>query len=1281
MSQNIIELIDENVNEYNNNNIVLIDEIDKEEEINYIANDLTNIINNFDNDILFNKLTINKLDSLDNNFFRNFINLNENDNDCYNTVSNLFGELYSDLNINYLINITSDEEKEKNMMDTKNDSFENTDNNLKAKTPIEKDLDFLISYSETLLNILFNGKIRNVNIYYALFYLYFYICSYPEVDEQYINYVTFYSVLLKYFPVTLSVELDDENKYFQNNVFNLLDDILTGRSDENYIFEKFYDLIGLDEMPELPSAFSEVKAYSRMPTPQPEYSGSEWATSEDEGKYESEDEDVIGNQVNVAEGLKKIPPYTSPEELGKRKREEDDEDYKNMKGGSCEYKTNKMSLMALKFLFEWDHDFGPHRAMDATISYGAPNFYDPNNIFNIIQNQWREQVEQWSNKENNNINTSIDKELFDALNGANKHDEPTYISLVVNNLVKYCSDQISDYLYIPVVTIKWKKSEEYDINQFLSDVNKYYGGKRMFVKIDDELSEEIHLFITSDMTPTNDIPPNQLGFYMEDMSVENLPVALCYGRRGLYEVFDQTINSQGNNLNSIEFFSDMQKNAQFKETLEVTKDDNKQLETPAKLIDPITRGSFNLINGNISINDNNINDEQKSVLNVGIKTATIYAINNLFYFWGNVKNSIVDYTLLEQGDNKTNGIEFITQDNQNLTWVSGESTVNFICGAIINYYKTKNVNSDIYRNIYNIAGYLCNSNDTNPNDYPKIFITVLSFLKSCGDEMQRLTCECMNFMVENKNIEHIIEFLPETIEGVPVTGDKLKQLGEQLKGINDQKEIMFLSRDRVLIGKSLQDDTALLSFLQSPHDAFEEVADFYVNMNSVTLIKTGIMSNRKNSIMNVRPETIIANNNNQIDKLINRLINKLVVDNDTNYTTERQSLIGYLNSNNFEQNNDLLIEQQKIVIGILTGVILPFEYYDKNNNNNNNNNNITDFIIDSEINSSISKTINGDTINSIKLYNGRVPKSVKLIVNIIENAIGFGKANVYNDNHVISKLTEANIKAHELAQNKINYYNDLLNNIEENDQINNLQQDLQVLIQPFINICKNKKTEAQTIYSSCGEKIETKKNTFLEKLSSQIKTRYNLLVKSESKSRGTQKVDYSGKVSNLNDELYILNSNIKESEKKEMTFNEIKQQLEAKLRFNEQQLKEKKTQQPKMFIRDQIKQFKNTLKQTLKDAKETSKTLALLTSQKEKIEKDISVKAKIFTSENAKNLLNGISSFFNSKTSRGGKTRKNKRKHYKTKKHNKKNNKSCCRKTKNNRKNHLKKHNKTKIKK
>ena len=597
-----------------------------------------------------------------------------------------------------------------------------------------------------------------------------------------------------------------------------------------------------------------------------------------------------------------------------------------MKGGSCKHIDLRNELLFIKFLFEWSHDFGPNRAavyINGDYTYEdqlqfIPDFYRENGIFQQIVKGWKHVIEKSNKNIDRNYKESdieVDKNIFDRLSDKNiHHEESTYIYNIIDALVTYCSNIKDDLLYIPVAEFTCKTSQKQnnsgpipkDTIDFFTNIFKYYNNQRMFIKGDDTNSN-IHLSITSDNTPTVEVPTNiNFGYNMQDMNLDPMSIALISKRNELYKSYDELLtNTNPNDINAFitKIFSSFK--TETASIINTAKKD--EIKTVAKMLDPLPSGKFSvtkieekeIIAQDFFTSESNIwSDDNKIVLDDTLNISTIYGINQLLNVWIDNKVVVKGFTYITSTTISNNmlieAIKFIANtsgqsssstDINSFDWYYGDCTVNVVCGALINVsfnmiesglkYDTilnesniaKIINAESrfakkvatlkyqkckeqWSHIYLIAKFIMFHPNFRTDYFGKTvqtFLMIISYLKSCGDEYQRLTCESINYLINN-DYSYLVSSLPDYYK------TNLQNIGDKLKNIGNFSNIFFLTKDRILIGESIEKNTPLFTNLKTPHDAFyddESLAnDFYKKSDDIKgsyLSKKGIglMSNRR----------------------------------------------------------------------------------------------------------------------------------------------------------------------------------------------------------------------------------------------------------------------------------------------------------------------------------------------------------------------------------------------------------------------------------------------------
>jgi hypothetical protein len=627
------------------------------------------------------------------------------------------------------------------------------------------------------------------------------------------------------------------------------------------------------------------------------------------------------------------------------------------KGGSCKHIDLRNELLFVKFLFEWSHDFGVNRALsyvnsDYTIESKQltfiPNFYTENGIFQQITKGWESVIDKRKQNIQNdyaNADIEVDKNIFDRLTEQNiKHEESTYVYNIIDALITYCSNIKDDLFYIPIVELTCKPKEEKYMKEFFTNVIKYYNSQRMFIKPDDTKTN-VHLSITSDNN--NDIPEHvSFGYNMQDMNLDPMSIALVSKRYELYKSWNDNLS---NSDNAETLMKNIFGTFQTETGTIINNAKQNEIRTVAKMLDPLPSGKFEVeIIDNVTMIKQDFieewSNEEKIMLDQSLKVSTIYGINQLLNVWINNTTVVNNFEyILDKAGTVIDAISFKGINNETLfDWYYGDCTVNVVCGALINvgFNMSKNPkafkfdtvltnkNIDIITNvkneftnsvkhkypkcedqwmhIYTIAKFIMfHENFREQSQYfnktIQTFLMIIAYLKSCGDEYQRLMCESINYLINGKN-EYFNANLPDNY-----TLDILSKIGTDLK--NKISNVFFLTKDRILIGESIEKNTPLFTNLKTPHDAFyddETVAnDFYkladdIKGNYLSKKGIGLMSNRRYILNSSSGSTLnygteILKNSEKIRNLLNAIVLKTFPENynDTNIDEMLKNVTDY----------------------------------------------------------------------------------------------------------------------------------------------------------------------------------------------------------------------------------------------------------------------------------------------------------------------------------------------------------------------------------------------------
>jgi hypothetical protein len=945
------------------------------------------------------------------------------------------------------------------------------------------------------------------------------------------------------------------------------------------------------------------------------------------------------------------------------------------KGGSCERINLRNQLLYVKFLFEWSHDFGPttvRAPKSISGEYGYNDFYSVTGIFSQIKEGWNDIIAKSKIDINatSNIDSTedeIDKQIFNKLTSQDtKHDEPTYISTIVAAIISLCKQMKEDFLYIPVIEYTFtpeqnERSQEDEMNTFFEKVFKYFSNQRMFIKPDDTI-KKIHLFITSDNTPTTEtLEDKPLGFYMPDMNIEDIAVSLITDRKLLYTLWDTKIKStnENNEQNIVtKIFGEFQKKTG--EIINKAKLPEYEIKTPARLIDPITTSGVPATTGtkdnNKIISQKGSTLDKNEVFQETIRLATIYGINQLLHVWIDDPKVVNKYVLVGPPDT-VDTIKFLLNNSTEFDWSVGDTTVNVICGALINVAKNMenmgsevvfdNINEEMFNTLTNTDNDFSKSNlierknrwdriynitkqiffhDNFRTDIPKTVRTVLmiiSYLKSCGDEYQRLTCEFVNDAMNNINQDYGSIYLPPNNN--LISPEDREALNKDLNGI-----VYLFTKDRILIGESIEKNTPVYTLIQSPHEAFYDnvdlVKEFYdISLNIVGRKNIGILTNRRKELSSPVERDLdkeIKDNSSKITNLLNEIF--LTVGTLVDKNKQKQIIDDYVKTEitEEEQEKQNIIIEQKTKIDKLIVIALSMSYYTPGNDA------ITktkyNSLIDTEISQAVSLTINSNLLDDIKLKNScRVPKTVIALNSLIEN--------MHDEPHIVDKLISSYEIANNLCKQKIETYK---TNIEF------YKTDIAGIGITTDNII--------TQYNTYIKYIDENKSNFLKTILKIVKDNLDAELRKSQTSRGSTK----SHADTEEDKDKLANLLIKISNET-LTIKEARDSLDAE-QTNIQ------TNKPKTYISKFLSSANKRMKDITNTIKNTGQYLADLTKEKEKIEVRLLAKTKRYCLTTYTTLMDVLRTRQPQQGGKKQKTRKHKRNKHVTRK--RMNNKKSIRK-------------------
>jgi len=823
----------------------------------------------------------------------------------------------------------------------------------------------------------------------------------------------------------------------------------------------------------------------------------------------------------------------------------------------------------------------------------------------------------------------------------------------------------------------------------------------MFIKNDDTY-KEIHLFVTSDNTPVNELFDDKpLGFNMQDMNIENIVLALTTYRKGMYEEWDKVDKS-----NSVDKVVE-QVFGSFKEGTGKIEDSAKtnEIKTPARLIDPITTGGFGKsINDSVGNNGYVINQEGYSFtpsneFQQAIKYATIYGINQLLNAW--IKNTRVvkDYELLQDSSNsnKVDSIKFITgtdnPEKNSFVWKVGDSTVNVICGALINIninitekkydYTTvadasvieyiTNTNNEFtqritqtkypdckerWQRLYKIASVIFLNENFNQERTIQNYMIIISYLKSCGDEFQRLTCEFMNYLLlkntdTTDTFNYLLTYLPENIQ--------LDTLNMTVDALTSEvgNVVFFITMDRILIGESIEKNTPFVTFVQiSNNNLFVETEEnnkFYeqgknIKGLNISSKSSGIFTNKRSSISSpavIDYSKLIQQNEVKIKDLITATIlktsstieqlNEKVVDiyNQLKPINIQTTVEGQTSS---EEENIVVVNQQKDIMEKLSKLLLSLAYYTADINL------VTQQMyekcIECEISKAVTSTIDTNMLNDIQLKNScKVPKTLKALNNIIEN--------MYDEQDVIDKLIDSYETANVLFLQKVETYMKILEEFKSKKEEQDFVGLFSIEIDKVMSIYQEYKNYVSQHSDDFGNKIVENAEYYIK--NGVDKHKKNASLSNASSSSNKERIILENKLNNVLLELnqYFIS---KENLQRGLQFKEEElKQIENVSKSEETKRSGLKTMFTNLF-KETKKGFSVFLRESKKEMSKFSNKIESLTKAKRDLEVKICAKTKIYGLETFQGMVNlfkkrktkvtPLSSF----TQKAGRGRKNKNK-------------------------------------
>ena len=727
-------------------------------------------------------------------------------------------------------------------------------------------------------------------------------------------------------------------------------------------------------------------------------------------------------------------------------------------GGACGAIFYDKLLLAIKLLYELMHDLGPHSSRAQAAVSSDPNFFATNTsgVFQQILDIWNLMVTKHQQLAGvrDTVN-NVDEKIFNNLLHETKKTEDGYMHSVISALIEDCSDISDNFFYMPLRLYIFKSNEPQKYSDFIQKIQQYFPNSIMFVKASDT-KEDIHLYITNDtISDIGKYGDSNIGFTMQDMGMDDLLKGIAFNKRSFYELYKTLLPAAGaaaapNNLDM--FFSGPAYSAGINAllnnvssaTIDATDaiDGGVEIFTPSRLIDPINSARFNtpadfktlLPDGSGRITTlhlgypDAITDQSIAIItamNRAVYDATLYGINQLVNFWmtdDSPKITAYRFTpeyngIIFSGINSAGALQDVFQINIR------DTTVDSICKLLIKINNNTALTPDDQRLLVAAAfimaqpSFILKGELSDVKKVKSIQMTIISFFKFCGDEFQRLTCDYLN-----RNAATATLF-----------------------GNN----IFFITKDRVLIGKSLENNTPIFANIQSPHKSFYEYP-LDISIPSITSVNTGILSNRK-QIINT-PEPILSQLQKTLNKIqeiignigaksgisdITTIFDAFIVqtitetrakindpnaakldETDLSVANGELKIITDLNTKYPEYNFtkveevEILLDKLKIQLQYLMKLLLSLEYYASGASGASN----TDFIL-SFINYEISKAVS-DTFDTTTIDNLKISSQVKQF-NSVATLKAAINSNIGEDSMII-KLFSVHQKAGEYIIQKLN---------------------------------------------------------------------------------------------------------------------------------------------------------------------------------------------------------------------------------------------------------------------
>ena len=231
-----------------------------------------------------------------------------------------------------------------------------------------------------------------------------------------------------------------------------------------------------------------------------------------------------------------------------------------MDGGSCEVVNvnSESDLFAMKAVVENSHDFGGPRSEEVTALYNGLSIKNVNGL-DLYTKAYRVLDVIANNVVVANAAIAADdsyERQFITDFGLNKpSNEPSFLNLVIETMVKKCPDQVADFYYQPIYeyAFKGKAANPIVYNIFKQKIKEFYPKNewRVFLKQKKNYDDLYVWVIKKTLKP----PLNtSLRLHSQDTGLSNYVLGACLCEVGFNAAFDALFVEPGNVIDIDKFF-------------------------------------------------------------------------------------------------------------------------------------------------------------------------------------------------------------------------------------------------------------------------------------------------------------------------------------------------------------------------------------------------------------------------------------------------------------------------------------------------------------------------------------------------------------------------------------------------------------------------------------------------------------------------------------------------------------------------------------------------------